>query len=58
MAKVQEEIPQSVLDQFSTHVDPGEEPQISVASDMEEDGTLGERWVIVTSKRVLSLIHI
>ena len=52
MARVREEVPHIVLDQFRKQADPGEEPRISVAADIGEDGTLQEKWVIVTSKRV------
>ena len=48
-----EPISEDLKQKIERHLPPGEEELIRVSTDMLEDGTFGNQWVVVTRERVL-----
>ncbi len=51
--KLIEPISEDLKQKIERHLPPGEEELIRVSTDMLEDGTFGNQWVVVTRERVL-----
>ena len=51
--KLIEPITEDLKQKIERHLPPGEEELIRVSTDMLEDGTFGNQWVVVTRERVL-----
>src|SRR5687768_4050782 len=52
---VADPLPQAVERRWRAIATPDEEVMLTVASDVTADGTYGERWLVITTKRVVVL---
>ena len=48
-------LPEAVAQRWRALADPNEEVVLTVASDVTASGTFGQRWLVITNRRVVVL---